>query len=385
MRWPECAVEDQDPFTPPFCPNPFCSQHRSPDPAGYRFVQRGSYSTKRRSNIPRFKCLTCGRGFSRQTFATSYYLKRPELLHPVARGLVAGSGHRQLARSLACAASTVTRLSARLGRHGLLLEARCLRHLRGLLMETVVIDHFETFEYTQDYPLGVATAVGASSWFVYTLDPAPHRRGGRRSAAQQRRLDKRPERDLRGGVGASSRRMLQTLLRLTVPGNTLQLIGDGHPAYSRAARRHGEAVRLRSFPNPKRGPRGSPRSRQARLRDAAMFPVDLLHKLVRHSNAPHRRETIAFGRRLNALMERLFLTAAWRNFVKWRSERKPDRTTPAMKLQLTDRCWSWERVLARRLFPHREALESVWAELYRRLWTTPLVGRNTRHELKRAF
>lgn len=386
MRWPDFAVEDDEDFKPPFCPRPRCTEHQRREP-GYRFVRIGSYSTLQQSDIPRFKCLTCGSGFSRQTFATSYYLKRANLMAPIAAGLVAGSAHRQIARSLRCAPSTVTRQSARLGRHGLLLLARALSHLAGRLDEPVVIDHFETFEFTQDYPLGIATAVGASSWFLYAIDPAPHRRGGRVSPEQKKRLEERPARPLKGGYRASARRLLDNLCRLPRAGGRLELIGDGHQAYKHAVeqRRSKPAIRLHSFPNPKRGPKGSRRSRTARLRDVVMFPVDALHSLVRHSVAHHRRETIAFGRRLNALMERFFLTAVWRNFIKWRSERKPDSTTPSMSLDLSEEPWQWERVLFRRLFFHRETIPRPWDELYRRLWVTPLIGRNTRHNLLRAF
>ena len=104
---------------------------------------------------------------------------------PVAAGLQAGSAHRQIARSLGCAPSTVTRLSARLGRHALLLQARALRHLAGRIQEPIVLDHFETFEFTQDFPCGIATPVGSQSWFVSGLDPAPHARAGTRSPAQR--------------------------------------------------------------------------------------------------------------------------------------------------------------------------------------------------------
>jgi hypothetical protein len=116
-----------------------------------------------------------------------------------------------------------------------------------------------------------------------------------------------------------------------------------------------------------------------------MFPVDVLHALLRHSLAAHRRETIAFGRRLNALMERMFLAAVWRNFVKGVSERRGDRTTPAMRIGLTDRPWSWGRVLGRRLFPDRESLSEVWRDLYRRDWPTPALPSNTRHRKKLAY
>jgi hypothetical protein len=110
-----------------------------------------------------------------------------------------------------------------------------------------------------------------------------------------------------------------------------------------------------------------------------MFPVDLLHALLRHSLAAHKRETIAFSKRSNAVAEGMFLAAVWRNFVKGVSERKNDPTTPAMRLGLTDRPWSWERVLGRRLFPDREKLAGTWLELYRRDWLTPELPSNTRH------
>ena len=315
----------------------------------------------------------------------SYYLKRPELLVPVAAGLQAGSAHRQLARTLGCAPSTVTRLSARLGRHALLLSARVLRHLEGRLTEPVVMDHFETFEFSQDLPFGVATPVGKDSWFLYGLDPAPHPRSGKRSAAQQTRLRRRPRRSLHGGYEASSRRTLDLLLRLSPGSRGLDLTGDGHPAYDRAAANIPGRVRLRRFPNPPRGAKGEPRTPEMLARDQAMFPVDQLHALLRHTLAHHRRETIAFGRRINALLERMFLTMIWRNFVKWRSERRPDRSSPAMRLGLTEACWSWRRVLARRLFPGRESLPAPWKEIYDREWITPVLPFNTRHSLVHAY
>ncbi len=128
--------------------------------------------------------------------------------------------------------------------------------------------------------------------------------------------------------------MLDDLLPLVKPGQQLELIADEKPQYRQAVRLHPEAhrIQLMQFPNPQRGPKGSPRSSDARSRDRAMFPVDSWHSLVRHSCAAHKRETIAFGRRLNALVERKFLVMAWRNFVKRRSERKPDPTTPAMRI-----------------------------------------------------
>lgn len=387
MRWPAQPVEHRRSFRPPHCPWRSCPRHSVDTPGSYSYRSMGTYTTCRGRVIPRFVCTTCRRSFSRQSFATSYYLKRPELLKPIAAGLLAGSAHRQIARSLGCAPSTVTRLSARLGRHCLLLLTRALSHLSGRLEEPLVIDHFETFEYTQDYPFGVATAVGSSSWFLYHLDPAPHGRTGKVTPAQQSRLSQRPRRAVRGGYEGSTRRLLDATLPLAPSERPLEVIGDGHPAYMRSVAGHPQSdrIRLASFPNPQRGPKGSRRTPQARARDRAMFPNDSLHGLLRHSLAHHRRETIAFGRRLNALMERFFVAAIWRNFVKGRSERKPDPATPAMAVGLTDRPWSWRRVLSQRVFPNHESPPPAWGELYRRLWETPLLRSNQRHEKLRAF
>jgi transposase-like protein len=386
MRWPATSVEHLTGFQPHFCPRRGCPEHTRTAP-GFRFRRLGYYTTSRRWRIPRFVCLTCRGSFSRQSFAVSYYCKRPELLVPVAAGLVAGSAHRQIARSTGCAPSTVTRMAARLGRHALLLLARARSELLGTVHEPFVLDHFETFESTQDFPFGVATLVGSRSWFVYDLDPAPHRRTGRMSEAQKARLAERPGRPTHGGYLGSSRRVVGRMLPLARPGATVCLRGDGHKAYDRAAAEPPacERVQLERYPNPPRGPKGSPRSPEARLRDARLFPVDLLHKFVRHSMAHHRRETIAFGRRLNAVMERFFLMAVWRNFVQRRSERHRWSGTPAMDAGLTDEPWAWPRVLSRRLFPARTHTPTTWAHLYRRLWTTPLFPNNSRHQLIRAF
>ena len=386
MRWPDTAIESQDDFQPPYCPRRLCSEHLRLAP-GYRFIRWGHYSTLQQQHIPRFQCGTCKKTFSRQTFATSYFLKRRPLLPAVAAGLVAGSAHRQIARSLGCAPTTVSRLTARLGRHALLLQGRALDQLREKVREPIVLDHFETFEFTQDYPFGVATPVGADSWFVYALDPVPHARTGKRTPAQRARIARRPARPRQGGYVGSTRRMLDLLARLIPPGDVLALRGDGHPAYQRAVARHPEKDRiaLRSFPNPKRAPRGAPKSPSAIARDQAMFPVDLLHKILRHTGAHYRRETIAFARRLNAAMERLFLTAVWRNFVKRRSERKPRAETPASRLGLADKPWSWRMLLHRRLFFHRQPMPEIWQTLYRRRWETPVLKSNAVHDAEYVF
>jgi len=370
MHWPRLSAESVRPsrFLPPFCPWPACAAHRIP---GRGFQRFGSYrkpSDFRR--IPRFRCRDCKRTCSRQTFSTTYYLKRPALLVAVASGLAACSAHRQIARSSHCSKTSVTRMAERLGRHAILFHARCRGELPAL-NETIVHDHWEVFIGRQDRALGIGTAVGSESWFVYDIDPAPHRGSGRRP-------DRKPE---RGASPRSNRSYIESIkrtLRGLIPhvseGQPLVCNVDGRLDYRVAARAADlkSRVLLRAYPNPKRGPKGTPRSPEAIERDRAMFPVDQLHQLLRHSCADHKRETIAFGRRLESIVGRAHLLAVWKNFIKCRSERRPDRTTPAMRLGMTDTRWRWERVLSRRLFFERELMSDSTRSIYRKGWTRSL-------------
>jgi hypothetical protein len=280
-----------------------------------------------------------------------------------------------MARSFHCSKTTITRQAERLSRHAILFHTRCREELPPI-KEPIVHDHVETLIGRQDHALGIGTAVGATSWFVYDVDPAPHRGSGRRPDRQpvERAVPNR-------SYVASIRRTVQALLPKVFASSSLQLIVDGRVDYPAALTLSGltDRVLLSVYPNPKRGPRGTPRSPEAIARDLAMFPVDALHQLIRHSNAEHKRETIAFGRRLESIVGRAHLIAIWKNFIKSRSERRPDRTTPAMKLGLTDTRWRWERIFARRLFTKRLRLSESTIKLYWKQLSTHLPALDRKH------
>jgi transposase-like protein len=391
MDWPLASIESipHDRFSPSFCPRPGCAQHLI-EPASFRYLRLRETYTRRCDGrvVPRFRCRACRQGFSQQSFAVSYYLKRPELTVPIAHGIVNGAAHRQVARVAGCAHSTVTKRVARLGRHAELLHRICLEALPEI-DEPLNYDDFETFTGTQYHPCGLGTTVGHHSWFLYGLGFAPHRRGGHMSPVQRRR---RQEWDRRCDKRAKEPyvRALQRQLDALLPKARIEpllLITDDKKDYARCIRRHPLGGRIRHLvhPNPKRGPKGTPRSQEALDRDRAMFPIDTLHRFFRHSVKAHARETIAFGRRSEAQLERAHLFAVFRNLVKRRSERQPGSITPAMWLKLTDACWSWGRVFAQRLQPSRTPAIAAWPELYDRRMLTPTLPNTPPHSLKRAY
>ncbi|HEV8701161.1 MAG TPA: hypothetical protein VGV60_07820 [Candidatus Polarisedimenticolia bacterium] len=332
--------------------------------------------------MPRFRCLSCGRTFSQQSFAFSYYLKRPELSRPIAAGLVAGSAHRQIARSLGCHHSTVTRRSRRLGRHALLLHQTALQELA--VAEPIIVDDFDSFAGSQYFPCTLPTATGSNSWFLYGFAFARERRRGTMSPTQKKRrtsLERLYGRPPHGSVTAA----FCSLLRALPPARgRLRIVADDDPAIRRAASALPH-LHLSAYPNPVRGPKGSRRTLEARQRDRAMFPNDQLHRFLRHSQAAHRRETIAFGRSYNGLVDRLALFVVWRNLVQARSERHPRDGTTAMRLRLTTRPWSWGQVLAERLHVGRIQAGHEVMRHYRRELVIPSLPNEQRHTLVRAF
>jgi len=369
-------------FVPVFCPWTECPEHRR-RVGRLHCVPHGSY--RRRCDgriVPRFRCLGCRRTFSQQSFAFSYYLKRPELSRPIAAGLVAGSAHRQIARSIGCHHSTVTRRSRRLGRHALLLHDTALRGL--VLSEPVIVDDFDSFAGSQYFPCTLPTATGSNSWFLYGFAFARERRRGSMSPIQQTRrahLERLHGRPPRGAVAAAFRSLLKAL---PPSRDQLRIVADDDPAIRRAADELPH-VQLSAYPNPARGPKGSRRSPEARRRDQAMFPNDQLHRFLRHTEAAHRRETIAFGRSYNGLVERLALFVVWRNLVQARSERHPRDGTTAMRLRLTNRPWGWNEVLAERLHPARVRAGGEVMTYYRRELVIPSLPNEKRHALLRAY
>jgi len=154
------------PTTPPHCPNPTCRFHH-PQPDPWPLQRFGTFTRlKPPHTVQRFRCRACRRTFSTQTFTTTYWLKRPELLVEVHKHAVSGASNRQVARILGCAPSTVDNHLARLGRHCLLFH----RHLvsQASPFVDVVIDGLVTFEYSQYHPYEILAAVDRNSSFSST-------------------------------------------------------------------------------------------------------------------------------------------------------------------------------------------------------------------------
>ena len=351
---------------PPFCPNPACPYHCGPT-ASWRYVRAGFFPRQCPPHrVQRFQCCHCRRHFSEQTFRTTYWLKCPQLQLPIFHRLLGCSGFRQIAREFAISPQTVLTHAARLGRHCLLFHQ--LHRPQGPVTEPQVLDGFESFEFSQFHPTRFHLLAGRPSHFFHGFTDTELRRSGRMTAAQKRRRAALEARLGRPDPAASTKDVT-ALVGLVLPhAQSLVLYSDQHDDYPRALRRLPHlTVDHRTIS-----------SRAARTPMNPLFPINLLDLLIRHSGANHKRETIAFSKRRQSAIERLWVLLVWRNYIKWVSERRRD-TTPAMRLGLATRPWTPREVLAHRLFPGRCPLPERWARYYWRTVPTRRIPRIATH------
>ena len=110
----------------PHCPNPACINFRSPC-TGKWYQHYGSYHTKVFGKVVRFRCSTCGKTFSTQTFHINYYAKKVIDYEPIIEHLVTASGNLDLYRKLGVSAASVENRIERLSRVVLAIHASLLR------------------------------------------------------------------------------------------------------------------------------------------------------------------------------------------------------------------------------------------------------------------
>ncbi len=357
-------------FRPPFCPSPLCRFHL--DPAGWRWIRWGSYHRNCEPRvIPRFRCCHCGIGFSSQTFSTTYYLKRPDLQIPFFYRVLACSGYRQIAREAHCAPSTVMGQVARLGRHALLAH----EHLRGDHEpdEPVAIDGLESFAFSQYHPIHLNLSVGAVSHFTYAFTFSELRRKGKMTE-RQKRIRASLERTFGRPDPKAIENGIVDLLGLTAREPCeLVVLTDEHPAYPRALRR-ATKHRIHHETTP---------SVQARTHHNPLFPVNLMDGLLRQNSANHKRETIAFSKSNQGVIERAAILILWRNYAKEFSENHPGGS-PAMRAGITTELIGPKQLLKERLFPSRVRLPEPCRSYYWRNIPTRRIRNPRLHRLKRA-
>ena len=337
-------------FVPPFCPNPDCAFFLTTKHPDWRFHRRGQCRIKRKPRLVQvFRCRHCGRYFRSSVFSGEYWKKLHGLLPKVYLALNNGQCLRQAARTLGVSHTTIRRAQRWIARQSLLAHLEQLARLEWPEGERTILDGLRTFANSQHEPLDLNTTAFAECGFLLDIAPAPLRRSGTMTAQQKKtgiereeRLG-RPEKGIRVKVVVE---MFRRLLPLVPEHLQLLLDTDEEPDYARGIKASGQSSRV---------VHRTTSSRQRRGYENPLWRINHLHRLMRHSLANVKRETIAQSKTLAGFMDRMLLFLGWLNQTKGISERRTSdaKTTPSMLLSLEAKPKTGEDLFTERRFPGR--------------------------------
>lgn len=171
------------------CPNPDCSQHHNPEIAFYH--KKGYYKTKHNHQpVPRYKCKTCKKFFSAQTFKDTYKQKKPGLNKEVFKYYSSAMTQRRLAKNLGCNLKTVVRKFLFLAR-----KARAMHesNVPKLQVSSIMLDEMETYEHTKLKPLSIAIVVSGDGSKIIDLCVAEMNCKGHLARASQEKYGYRED------------------------------------------------------------------------------------------------------------------------------------------------------------------------------------------------
>ena len=126
----------------------------------YQFIKAGKYRRKTGKVVQRFKCQSCKKGFSEQTFNYNYRFKKPHLDLIVFRLLCISTSQRKTALALGINPKTVDLRVKRFGQ-------ACIKNLeymrKCLAPQKVAFDEMESFEHSKCKPVTLPIAVDMQS------------------------------------------------------------------------------------------------------------------------------------------------------------------------------------------------------------------------------
>jgi len=314
---------------PEFCPNAGCRYHeREAAGACVWYVRFGAFHTRARGRIQRFRCRSCGKSCSTQTFSVHYWSHYTNDLRWLLGQLYACAGLRQIARLAGVTHRVIQNRCRRLARNALAVMDLALQGLE--LGEHVAMDGFESFTRSQYHPNNITHLCGCHSQFIYA---AVHTLVRRKGAMSEKQRQLRAAIDSvwtpSGTIAEQCSEMLADLAPVLERAcehraAAVELRSDEHPAYRRALR--SVASLARRLEDGTLVHRRTP-SRAARTTGNPLFAVNYVDRQLRKNLAEYVRETVRQGREVNSQMERFSIFMVLHNFLT--PHRITDHARPA--------------------------------------------------------
>lgn len=320
-------------FVPPRCPNQGCEQHVRPTAGFYR--RAGFYHPLcRAERVQRFRCTSCRRHFSRQTFRHDYRDRRPHDNERLFWLLVSGVGLRQCGRVLGMDPRAVQQKQWKM--------AATLTGLHGNLCRRLpadrrwLLDEEETYEGASIRPLTMPVLIEKETWFVVATAVGSIRRLAKAGSARRRRQEHDERHGRRPDQSSECVRAVLQALADRVPDGPVVLHTDQKSSYATiAASVFGDRLRhvttagtlVRDTHNP-------------------LFPINTTLAMSRDNCGRLRRRSWLVTKRAPRLQGQMAIFLVYRNYVRRRFNRDQEAQTPARLLGLLPRQLQRQEVLA---------------------------------------
>ncbi|MFQ3620274.1 MAG: hypothetical protein SNJ78_04920 [Spirochaetales bacterium] len=315
-------------FSFPFCPNRSCTLHYPPFPTDSRwYIPWGRYFTLAFGEVPRFRCLHCGKTFSSQTFSLDYYSKRVLNYRLVERMVSESMSIAGIGRWFGVNEKVVRNKVGRLSRQALGSHGRLWKQLR--VTEDLVADGIETWCRSQYHPGHLNVVVGKDSQMVYWQDYVGLKRKGKMREEQKRRreeVERKWPSDPQG-LEKSFECLGEEVDRWMEEGGKRPVVfyTDEHPAYVRGL---AQVVGLERRKAQGEFEHKRLSSQLPRTRSNPLFSVNYIDREIRKDQANYVRETTRAARNVNDMMQRLSIYRVVHNYRKayrLRPDQREDR------------------------------------------------------------
>lgn len=305
------------PCAPEFCPRVGCRFHDRETASAHQWYDRfGTFETRCRGPIQRFRCRECGKTCSTQTFSVHYWTHSTGNLVRLLELFYTCAGMRQIGRMTGVTHRVVQNRYRRLARNALAVMDEVLAGLE--LDEDLAFDGFESYTRSQYHPNNITHIAGSDSQFVYAAVHSLLRRKGSMTKPQKR------QRALIDSVWSAKTTLAEQcslMFRDLAPvidagcetrPDGVTLHSDFHPSYPGAIRssvlltrrlKEGTLTHRRTS------------SRAARTTSNPLFPSNYVDRQLRKNLAEHVRETVRQGREVNSQMERMAMFMVLHNFL----------------------------------------------------------------------
>lgn len=296
----------------PHCPNPKCLHFLTPKRENWH-NHHGYTKNITFGVVPRFRCKSCGRTFSAQTFSIDYYAKKKIDYIKLLEHLVTSSGMLDMSRIFNMRVETIENRIERLAKFALAIQSDLLKILP--FKENIAADGFETFSYSQYYPCHINIFAGSESEFIYLMGFSNLRRKGSMTEAQKER---RSELEAHGradpkAIEKSFRNITKNMIQMivekevTINSGKVSLFTDEHKAYLRAFKEIDNFKEHISHQTVS--------SKAARMVSNPLFPINYYDRLQRKDLSDHARETMQAAKCPSAMMARAVVYRFYHNVL----------------------------------------------------------------------